>query len=399
MKRSLPLAVVALLLVSCQAQQSLTGETIVIAADISTATFAPARTWDQAMRFAIQRVGTVGRFHLVYRPFDNSLGGEQNALRGHENVDRAIEDTAVLGLIGPLSTPLAHAELPDGNRAPLAMVSPTATGNCLTVFDPACAVTAYDLRPTGRVTFFRLPTPDIGVGRAMGAYAAKKGLRSVAIFNEFGPGGRPYVNGFREVFEQSGGHVVLVQDLPAGTASFTSFLDDARKRGVDAIYAIADGDQGPCQAALQMKTLLPGVAFLANDGIALNSSCIKDIGADAAEGIVANYPDVDSRNSTDPAVVAQAKAYTRAYPKQSDVNIYTFAVYDATMLLIDAIRRAITQNDGARPSRQQVIDAVAATQDFAGVTGTYSFDANGDAKSPLMSIYRVEGGKWVQVSP
>lgn len=399
MTRSLRVVLVTLLLVSCQTQQTPTSESVGIAADLSTATYAPARTWDKAIRFAIQRVGTVGGFNLVYRPFDDSLGGEQNALRGRENVDRAIADTAVLGLVGPLSTPLAYAELPDGNRAPLAMVSPSATGNCLTVFDPVCPVTASDLRPTGNVTFFRLAPPDIGLGRAIAAYAAKKGLRSVAIFNEFGSGGRPYINGFREVFEQSGGNVVLVEDLPTSTASFTSFFDDARKRGVDAIYAIANADDGACHAALQMKTLLPGVAFLANDGIALNPNCIKDIGADAAEGIVATYPDVDSRSSTDQAVVAQVQAYTRAYPKQSDVDIYTFATYDATMLLIDAIRRAITQNKGARPSRQQVIEAVAATQDFVGVTGTYSFDANGDAKSPLMSIYRVEGGKWVRVGP
>ena len=37
------------------------------------------------------------------------------------------------------------------------------------------------------------------------------------------------------------------------------------------------------------------------------------------------------------------------------------------MLLIEAIRRAITQNQG---------------QSFVGVTGTCSFDANGDANQP-----------------
>ena len=49
------------------------------------------------------------------------------------------------------------------------------------------------------------------------------------------------------------------------------------------------------------------------------------------------------------------------------MDIYTFAAYDATMLLIEAIRRAITQNQG---------------QSFVGATGTCSFDANGDANQP-----------------
>jgi hypothetical protein len=29
------------------------------------------------------------------------------------------------------------------------------------------------------------------------------------------------------------------------------------------------------------------------------------------------------------------------------------------------------------------------------VTGTHSFDANGDPISPLMSIYEVQNGRWV----
>ena len=232
----------------------------------------------------------------------------------------------------------------------------------------------------------------------MAAFAARSGLRSVAIFNEFGSAGLPYINGFKEVFEP-GGRVVLMEELPTGIESFTSFLDDARKRGADAVYAIALATDHACLAALQMRTLLPGATFLANDGIALDPQCVKDVGADAAEGIVATYPDVDPTISTDPAVKTQVQDYLKAYPNASDVYMYTFAAYDATMLLIDAIRRAVTENNGERPSRQQVVDAVAATQNFVGVTGTYSFDANGDAKSLLMSIYQVEGGQWVRVGP
>lgn len=386
-------------MVSCQAQQTSPSETIVIASDLPITAFAPARAANQAIGFAIRRVGRIGGFNLTYRQFDDSLGGDQNAFRGRENVDRLIEDTAVLGIVGPWTSPLAYAQVPDANLASLVMVSPSATRDCLTISSPSCAVPPSYLRPAGKVTFFRLASPDIGQGRAIAAFAAKSQLHSVAIFDEFGADGVPYVNGFREVFEQSGGSVVLVEDLPAGTASFSSFLDDARKRGADAVYAIANADDGACVAALQMRTLLPGAAFLANDGITLNSNCIKDAGAGAAEGIVATYADVDPRSSNDQAVKSQVQAYLKTYPNRSDVKSYTFAAYDATMLLIAAIGRAIAQDNGARPSRQQVVDAVAATQDFVGVTGTYSFDANGDAKSPLMSIYKVEGGNWVRVGP
>jgi hypothetical protein len=36
-----------------------------------------------------------------------------------------------------------------------------------------------------------------------------------------------------------------------------------------------------------------------------------------------------------------------------------------------------------------------ATSQFHELAGTYSFDANGDAVSPLMAVYQVKSGQWV----
>ena len=74
-----------------------------------------------------------------------------------------------------------------------------------------------------------------------------------------------------------------------------------------------------------------------------------------------------------------------------------FAAYDYAMILIDAIKSAVAANNGLIPSRQQVLDAVAQTSAHEGATGTYAFDANGDAKVPLMSIYQVKNGQWAFV--
>ena len=58
-------------------------------------------------------------------------------------------------------------------------------------------------------------------------------------------------------------------------------------------------------------------------------------------------------------------------------------------------RVVVTANHGAFPTRPEVLDAVAHTTQFPGLTGTYSFDPNGDAISPMMSVYRVENDQWV----
>ena len=44
---------------------------------------------------------------------------------------------------------------------------------------------------------------------------------------------------------------------------------------------------------------------------------------------------------------------------------------------------------------QRTVGEALFTAQFAGLTGTYSFDSNGDAVTPMMSIYQVENGQWV----
>jgi branched-chain amino acid transport system substrate-binding protein len=74
--------------------------------------------------------------------------------------------------------------------------------------------------------------------------------------------------------------------------------------------------------------------------------------------------------------------------------IYTFSAYDCGRIVIDAIDRAIRANGGKIPTREEVRKAIASTNDFKGITGTYSFDANGDVVNPSFSFYTVKQGSW-----
>ena len=49
------------------------------------------------------------------------------------------------------------------------------------------------------------------------------------------------------------------------------------------------------------------------------------------------------------------------------------------------------------PTRQQVVDALATTSGFKGLTGTYTMDKNGDPTTPTMAIFQVKGGAWTFV--
>ncbi len=389
--------------VACQGAETTSSRPdIIIASDLPTSAFAPDDivALEQAIGLAISQHSAVEGYKLAYWSLDNALGAQHSQLRGRANVRRMIANPSVLGMVGPHSSFIAAVEMPEANLAHLAMVSPTTTGSCLTVAERPCSPTAASLRPSGSNNYFRITPRDPLQGRAMANYAATKlGLRRVAAFNEIGPEGSLYVDEFAKEFALHGGTLVYQQSYDDTPDNFSAFLMQARALGADAIYGVAGVDQNACKAAAQMNGLMPGAVFLATDSITLNDDCMADLGSSPPE-VWATYGYVDPRTSTEPRIKKQVDDYRKVYSKPLDTGPYVFAAYDSTRILIDAIGRAIKANDGKLPSRAQVVAAVAQTKDFVGVTGTYSFDKNGDALSPMMTIYRVNQGRWefVQVS-
>jgi len=368
---------------------------IIIASDmpasaLDTVSGSAALPAQQAIAFAIQQQVSVGGFRLGYMPFDDALTARQNQVRGVQNVKRMIRDPKVLGMIGPFNSAIAFSEIRIANGSQLAMVSPSNTADCLTLIEPICGGgrSPTDLRPSGTNNYFRIAAPDPLQGRAMARYITRNlNLTRVAIFNEWGGAGRLIIKEFEREFGLAHGQVVFRQDLRSDTKDFGDFLRKANAVQAEAVYAVGDSVDGPiCAAAAQMKLIMPGNRFLGTDGFTGDPQCMSDA-ADNAEVIIGTLSDVDPRGTTDPAIKKLVAAYENVYPKASDVSIYTFAAYDCARILIDAIGRAIRKNGGTRPTRAQVVAAIAETNNFIGVTGTYSFDNNGDALSPLSLIH------------
>jgi branched-chain amino acid transport system substrate-binding protein len=103
---------------------------------------------------------------------------------------------------------------------------------------------------------------------------------------------------------------------------------------------------------------------------------------------------LDTTGTENPSLTAVVNAYRNAYPRGPAITPYTFIAYDCALILIQAIGDAVQENDGRLPTRQQVVAAVA-HREFQGLTQSYTFDTEGDANSPLMTLSRVSGGSWV----
>jgi branched-chain amino acid transport system substrate-binding protein len=76
----------------------------------------------------------------------------------------------------------------------------------------------------------------------------------------------------------------------------------------------------------------------------------------------------------------------------ADVQIYAPYVYDATMVMADAMVKA----GSADP--KVYLPVLAKTSGYKGVTGTISFDEKGDIKNGALTLYTYKGGNREQIA-
>ena len=75
----------------------------------------------------------------------------------------------------------------------------------------------------------------------------------------------------------------------------------------------------------------------------------------------------------------------------AEPEAYASYGYESARVILQAIAQAKTKD------RAGILAAVAGTKDFNGVLGQWSFDANGDTSSRVMSGQTVQDGKFVFV--
>jgi branched-chain amino acid transport system substrate-binding protein len=188
---------------------------------------------------------------------------------------------------------------------------------------------------------------------------------------------------FRERFTADGGRVVAEPKYNEGDKDFRAQLTAIKAANVDGIFVPGYY----AEAALickQARDLGVDVPLFGIDG--WESPQLVEIGGKAVEGcyFVTHFSPANKA----PAVAAFARKYQQRWGVECD----TLAAlgYDSVMLLVDGLKRAGT-TDGPK-----LRDAIAATKNFKGVTGTISFD---EQRNPTKSavVLQVKNGEFVFV--
>ncbi|HLQ29398.1 MAG TPA: branched-chain amino acid ABC transporter substrate-binding protein [Ktedonobacteraceae bacterium] len=339
-------------------------------------------------------------YRLQLLPKDDvGLNGSHDPSIGKQNVSALIDDAQVAGIVGPLNSSVAQAEMPIANQAPIALISPANTNPCLTKDTADVGCNGHNdllpvLRSTGKVTYFRVATTDDHQGPANADYLYNtQHYRKVYIIDDAEAYGIGIANTFGAEWRKIGGTVLGHSSEPGTTSSYVSLLTVIASTHPDLIYFGGTTGTGGPLVRLQMEQVpaLKDTAFAGGDGI-VDTSFASTIGLTGGP-VYATVATVNANKV--PAAASFISKYQSVY---GPLGSYSAAGYDCAKILIQAIKTALAngahpaQNSGdaaaTRSFRQAVIDALKNTN-YDGVTGHQSFDANGDTTNKVISIYKL----------
>jgi branched-chain amino acid transport system substrate-binding protein len=315
---------------------------------------------------------------------------------GAHNVQRMVRNSCIVGMVGPYNSSVAMAEMPIAATAGLAMISPSNTDPALTL-RPYAEIEDLDfdrLHPSGKpINYFRIAPNDVFQGNRdadFSFYGLK--ARSAYVVHDRYPYGVELASGFTQRFLVKGGTIVgtesIVPDNPALIARVAAQIVAGRPDVV--FYGGLTYNGGGLLKAQLVRVGYTG-PLVGGDGIAGDPGFVEQAGGAAANGTFATVAAPDPSTFTTGAAARFARDYHTHFPGQ-ELLPYSANAYDAAMLVITAIRRLI--RTGQQVTRAAVIEQVQHIH-FEGVTGSISFDSNGDITHGVFSIYTVQGGRWV----
>ena len=377
----------ATLLMACSPSTSVQppeGAVIAVASELPLAD-GDVKDAERAVEAAIAEHPTVRGYRLIHLSLDDSLAGKFDVDRARQNARRMVRDLRVLGVVGPWNSVSAHLVIPVTGQENLVMISPSTTEDCLTARPTPCF--AGSRAPGTDNNFFRIAATNSVAAQTSAEFAIRKlGVTRFAVLEHDDPFGRAQGEAFATAFRREGGAVVFRSTYSPTDGTYQPLLIRVRDAGAEAIYMASAAFLSACRVRGDMTGVFPPDAyFMSGDGI-VDGLCITDAGATAANDHL-----VATISAREPVTLPAA---LRGLSRGHSYDAYNFAAYDCAEILVAAIDRAIHDNGGRFPTREQVLKAVAATSDFKGITGAYSFSANGDATPAPVSFYYVRNNRW-----
>jgi branched-chain amino acid transport system substrate-binding protein len=298
----------------------------------------------------------------------------------------------LVGLIGSACSDETVGGIATLTNAGLTTISPSNTRPALT--DPA--------RGPEFAGYLRTAHSDAFQGKAVAEFVFNElGLTKAATIHDGSAYAEALVGVFADEFTALGGEVVAQEAVQKGQTDMKPVLTAVAASGPEAIYyPIFTAEGGFMTAQSKEVAGLENVALIGSDGM-FSADMVKGAGQ-AALGMYLSSPNFSAFQEGYADLLAKYEAKFGIKPPQA----FHAHGYDAANILLNAIEQvSVEGEDGTLYVPKSALrDAIYATKDFQGVTGTLSCGEFGDCGAPLIAVYQlgereVTEGQWPPEAP
>lgn len=305
--------------------------------------------------------GAKARFELISE--DDAADPKQGTAAAQKLVDAKVN-----GVIGHLNSGTTIPASKIYFDAGIPQISPSAT-------NPKYTLQKFN-------TAFRVVANDGQLGGTLGRYAVQtlKG-KNIAVIDDRTAYGQGVADEFLKSAKTAGAQIVAREYTTNQATDFAAILTNIKSKKPDVVfYGGMDAQAGPLLN--QMKQLGLTAKVMGGDGM-----CTTELPKLAGGSLADNQ-----------VVCAEAGGVTKEFQKgwddfrarykkkfNEDVKLYAPYVYDAVMVMAEAMKKA----NSADPKKYLPVLAKISTK---GVSGPIAFDANGDIKDGTLTLYTYRGG-------
>ncbi len=311
---------------------------------------------------------TIGGKPVIYKLVS---ADDQSDPRTAVSVAQQLVDQHVIGVVGHWNTGCSVPASRVYHEAGIPEIAPASTGHQYTL-------QGYD-------TAFRIMGHDDGSGAYTGAYAVKTlKAKRIAVIDDQTAFGAGLATQFIKGVQSNGGTIIDHEYISDNTVDFSAVLTALKAKQPDLIF-LGGIDVEAAPLVRRMHQLQIHATLLGAGGF-VSQTFLKLAGPDG-EGVTALEPGRPlDRMAGGPAFDAQYRARYHA-----PIELHAPFAYDAAATLIAATHQA----DSTDPKK---LVSTLHTIERPGITGTISFDREGNLKDPAYTIYEVREGKWVVVN-
>ena len=371
---ALSVLLVALLLSGCGAKTNENEIRIGINYELSGAVATYGQSSVDGIMMAIDEINAAGGINgktIVPVKYDNkSEPAEATTL-----ANKLMTQDKVLAILGPATSGSFKAEIPVAEKNKVPVITGSATADDVTVdLEDGQVVYNDDGSIKGLKEYaFRICFSDSYQGSAMAAFASENlsAAKAVIIKDTSSDYGKGLAANFFATFTEKGGEVVAEEAYVSGNTDFNGILTKIKGMDFDVIY-IPGYYQEAGLIIKQARAQGITAPILGADGF--DSPTLAELaGADALNDVY--YTNHYSSLDKDPLVTQFIADYNAKYGKEPDA--FNALGYDLAKFVCDGISRCETLDS------ESLKEALASTENFVGVTGSFSVD---EKHNPVKSI-------------